>query len=394
VKRKLRFVLIVGLAFAINASLARATEEKEETLGDKLKHIFVRPTPTPKSHKKKKTSAASKSPTAQPSETPPGQSSPETSPSAGLTNESPASSAIPEIKPSVAPAKTPTQYFDAVRPITPHPGSRRSPTMRTFPQTQSTAFPTMTAAVEPPTEIPDERPMPSLPPITTPPPLHTPAPSLTATTTTTPTATVTATPRATTTPTPSPVARKKPTAAISTDEISDSANYSPEVRKVVDLSLELTGRNLTYKYVSADPKNGGMDSSGFIYYVLTQSGVHNVPRDAREQYIWVRKAGTFQAVLAQRDDTFELDGLKPGDLLFWASNYGISKDPDITQTMIYLGRDKSTNQRLMVGASESRSTKGQKKSGVGVFEFKVGHAAPKPNQESGPVFVGYGRIPK
>jgi peptidoglycan DL-endopeptidase CwlO len=385
VKRKLRFVLMIALAVAIDAPLVRATEEKEETLGDKLKHIFVRPTPTPKSHKKKKTSAASKSPTAQPSETPVGQSSPlETSPT--VVEQTAASPTA-----SVAPAKTPTQYFDAVRPITPHPGSRRNPTMRTFPQTQSTAFPTMTAAVEPPTEIPDERPVPSLPPINTP-PLHAAAPSVTPTAT--PTATATATPRSTTTPTPSPVAKRTPTAAFSTDEISDSANYSPEVRKIVDLSLELTGRNLTYKYVSADPKNGGMDSSGFIYYVLTQSGVHNVPRDAREQYIWVRKAGTFQAVLAQRDDTFELDGLKPGDLLFWASNYGISKDPDITQTMIYLGRDKSTNQRLMVGASESRSTKGPKKSGVGVFEFKVGHAAPKPNQETGPVFVGYGRIPK
>ena len=129
-------------------------------------------------------------------------------------------------------------------------------------------------------------------------------------------------------------------------------------------------------------------------YVLTQSGVSGVPRDAREQYIWVRKAGNFQAVLAQRDDTFELDSLQPGDLLFWASNFGISHDPEIMQTMIYLGRDKSTNQRLMVGASETAPSKGQKKSGVGVFEFKVGHAAPKPNQESGPVFVGYGRIPK
>lgn len=78
--------------------------------------------------------------------------------------------------------------------------------------------------------------------------------------------------------------------------------------------------------------------------MLNQSGVSGVPRDAREQYIWVRKAGNFQAVLAQRDDTFELDSLQPGDLLFWASNFGMSHDPEIMQTMIYLGRDKSTNQ--------------------------------------------------
>ena len=197
-------------------------------------------------------------------------------------------------------------------------------------------------------------------------------------------------------PSPSPVAKKtgSPKSTISVPEITDSQSYSPEVKKVIDVGLDLTTQNLSYKYVSADPKKGGMDSSGFIYYVLTQSGVKDVPRDARDQYIWVRKTGNFQAVLAQRDDSFELDELKPGDLLFWASNYGISRDPDIMQTMIYLGREKGTNKRLMVGASENRSHKGPQKSGVGVFEFKVGRStSSKANSEGGPVFVGYGRIP-
>ena len=188
-------------------------------------------------------------------------------------------------------------------------------------------------------------------------------------------------------------AQKSPAAAIAIDEISDSQNYPGAVRKIVDLGLELTGRNLGYKYVSADPRNGGMDSSGFIYYVLTQSGMKDVPRDARGQYIWVPKAGNFQAVLGQGDDTFELNALKPGDLLFWSTNFGMSRDPEISQTMIYIGREKGTNQRLMVGASESRSSKGQKKSGVGVFDFKVGRASAKQIDESTPVFVGYGRIP-
>ena len=180
---------------------------------------------------------------------------------------------------------------------------------------------------------------------------------------------------------------------ISIADISDSQSYSPEVKKVVDLGLDLSAQNLGYKYASADPAKGGMDCSGFIYYVLSKSGIKDVPRDARDQYIWVRKTGNFQAVLAQRDDTFELDSLKPGDLLFWASNYGISRDPDITQTMIYLGRDAERNQRLMIGASEGNTYKGQRRVGVGVFDFKFGRAALKPKQESGPVFVGYGHIP-
>lgn len=136
-----------------------------------------------------------------------------------------------------------------------------------------------------------------------------------------------------------------------------------------------------------------MDCSGFIYYVLSKSGVKNVPRDAREQYFWVRKSGNFQAVLSQRDDTFELDALKPGDLLFWASPYGVSRDPEIAQTMIYLGRDKSTNQRIMIGAAEGRSYKGQSRFGVSVFDFKPTRLNSKSDKEPGPSFVGYGRVP-
>jgi cell wall-associated NlpC family hydrolase len=165
-----------------------------------------------------------------------------------------------------------------------------------------------------------------------------------------------------------------------------------EIRRILDLSLNLTTQNLGYKYGSADPANGGMDCSGFIYYVLSKCGIKDVPRDAREQYIWVRKAGNFQAVLAHRDDTFELDALKPGDLLFWAGTYNINRDPAITHTMIYLGREKGRNQRIMVGASDGRTYRGQQRFGVSIFDFKVGPITPKKEGIS-PVFVGYGRIP-
>jgi cell wall-associated NlpC family hydrolase len=178
-----------------------------------------------------------------------------------------------------------------------------------------------------------------------------------------------------------------------TDQIAESASYPPQVRKIIDFGLYLAARHLPYKYASADPGKGGMDCSGFVHYVLTQSGIADAPRDAREQYAWVRKAGNFKAVLAQRDDTFELDELQPGDLLFWASNFGVSRDPDIIQTMIYIGRDKTTNARLMIGASERGTFNGQTKSGVGVFDFKVGRASPKADKEATTVFVGYGHIP-
>jgi cell wall-associated NlpC family hydrolase len=212
-------------------------------------------------------------------------------------------------------------------------------------------------------------------------------------TTASPVAEETASPTAKSTAAPSGKQTHATIATISSAEISGYETYPPEVRQLLDLGLSLTTQNLGYKYGSADPASGGMDCSGFIYYVLSKFGMKDVPRDAREQYVWVRKAGNFQAVLAQRDDTFELDALKPGDLLFWSGTYAVTRDPAISHTMIYLGREKATNQRVMVGASDGRTYKGQSRFGVSVFDFKVSRLRSKSESEPGAVFVGYAHIP-
>src|SRR5262245_56731927 len=79
--------------------------------------------------------------------------------------------------------------------------------------------------------------------------------------------------------------------SLSPDAIEGYENYPPKVRQILDAGLALTKENLTYTYSSADPSNGGMDCSGFIYYVLKQNGFPDVPRDSSQQYVWVRKAG-------------------------------------------------------------------------------------------------------
>ncbi|HXM33489.1 MAG TPA: NlpC/P60 family protein, partial [Chthoniobacterales bacterium] len=116
------------------------------------------------------------------------------------------------------------------------------------------------------------------------------------------------------TPSPSPKEKKKGApATISASNITGYDAYPDKVRKIIDAALELTTRNLDYKYGSADPANGGMDCSGFVFYVLTQNGVRDVPRDSSQQYVWLRKAGTFKPVNSRHDDTFEIDELVPGD---------------------------------------------------------------------------------
>jgi cell wall-associated NlpC family hydrolase len=187
--------------------------------------------------------------------------------------------------------------------------------------------------------------------------------------------------------------RGAPNVTLSPDQIADYDSYPQKVRQILDAGLALTKQNLGYTYGSADPANGGMDCSGFIYYLLNQNGLKDVPRDSSQQYIWVRKAGNFNAVLSRKEDSFELDALKPGDLLFWRGTYNIDRDPPITHTMIYLGREKRTNKRVMIGSSDGRTYDGKQRWGVSVFDFKM---PPPPNSgdaKISPVFVGYGRIP-
>jgi peptidoglycan DL-endopeptidase CwlO len=202
------------------------------------------------------------------------------------------------------------------------------------------------------------------------------------------------TPSPSPTETPQPTAKKGvPNVTLSPDEITNYENYPARVRQILDAGLALTKQNLGYTYGSADPANGGMDCSGFIYYLLTENAFKDVPRDSSQQYVWVRKAGNFNAVLSRHEDTFELDALKPGDLLFWSGTYNIDRDPPVTHTMIYLGREKRTKKRVMIGSSDGRTYDGKQRFGVSVFDFKL---PPPPNSgdaKISPVFVGYGRIP-
>ena len=225
----------------------------------------------------------------------------------------------------------------------------------------------------------------------------TPEPSETPSPTPEPSETPSSTPSLSPTATAAPEKGKRgaPNATLSPEAISGFENYPSKVQQLLNSALELTTRNLDYKYGSADPGNGGMDCSGFVYFVLKQNGVDGVPRDSSEQYIWLRRAGKFEPVVSQKDDSFEFDNLKPGDLLFWTGTYTIQRDPPITHAMIYLGREKKTGARVMVGASDGRTYQSQQRFGVSVFDFKMPRVD-KGEIEDGkvrPRFVGYGHIP-
>jgi cell wall-associated NlpC family hydrolase len=186
----------------------------------------------------------------------------------------------------------------------------------------------------------------------------------------------------------------RPETSVSTLAVSDLKEYAaqPEVvQRLIDQGLVLTRLNLSYKYGSDDPKNGGMDCSGTIYYLLNQAGVKDAPRDAGEMYKWVWQQSHFEAVVSPNASTFELDRLKPGDLLFWTGTYHVDRDPPVTHVMIYLGTNLQNGRREMLGASEGRPFDGKPRYGVSVFDFKM----PKPDSVSisESRFIGYGPIP-
>src|SRR4030095_7784455 len=70
----------------------------------------------------------------------------------------------------------------------------------------------------------------------------------------------------------SPGKKGWPNVSLSPDAIEGYEKYPPKVRQIIDAGLALTKQDLGYTYGSADPANGGMDCSGFIYYVLQQNG--------------------------------------------------------------------------------------------------------------------------
>ncbi len=194
------------------------------------------------------------------------------------------------------------------------------------------------------------------------------------------------------------------TAAVSTIDPAEVEGFdaNPEpIRKLLTAALDLTRRNLAYTYGSTDPATGGMDCSGTIYYLLRQAGFTDVPRQANEQYDWVRSKSHFYAVLSKKQDNFELREMRPGDLLFWTGTYRVDRDPPVTHTMVYLGKRKKDGHRLMIGASDGRPYDGQRRNGVSVFDFKMpaakngdaADAATTASPDNAPDFSGYGPIP-
>lgn len=175
--------------------------------------------------------------------------------------------------------------------------------------------------------------------------------------------------------------------SISINELPYFHKAPIKVQQLINFSLSLANKKLGYLYGSADPKNGGMDCSGTMYYILTSFGISDIPRSSDLQYQWAVNQGHFNPVQSHDFSSKEFANLQPGDLLFWSGTYAVKRAINVTHVMMYLGKNRE-GKPLMVGASDGRTYQGKKIYGVSVFDFQLPPAQAKSR------FLGYSCIPK
>jgi cell wall-associated NlpC family hydrolase len=147
--------------------------------------------------------------------------------------------------------------------------------------------------------------------------------------------------------------------------------------------------HLPYKFGSSNPKSGGFDCSGAMYYVMRRCG-YKPPRTSAQQYIWIRDNAKIHKV-GKKVESFDdpaFKHLRVGDLLFWSGTYTPidGRKVKISHVGIYLGKE-ADGRRIMACASEGRSYRGKKGDGYGIYDFRL------PRKTSKSTFVGYGSLP-
>jgi peptidoglycan DL-endopeptidase CwlO len=144
---------------------------------------------------------------------------------------------------------------------------------------------------------------------------------------------------------------------------------------------------MPYHIGSADPKLGGMDCSGAMYFVMRRAGLHPA-RSSAGQMDWVRRHGGFHEIPADAVDLKHASfaSLKPGDLLFWSVNE-VTGEKRIHHVAMYLGTAKADGLPLIINSTDGRTYRGRKANGYGVYDFTI------PKKDALSKLVGYGTPP-
>ncbi len=181
-------------------------------------------------------------------------------------------------------------------------------------------------------------------------------------------------------------------ALIAVAQLKEFETLPADRRKLIEGAIAVAKHSpwLPYLFGGSDPKDGGFDCSGAMYFVMHKAGLEP-PRTSAEQYLWLKENARLIEVPAEAValDHLALKKLQPGDLLFWGGTYAPSdgRQVNITHVALYLGHEKSDGRAVMINATDGRSYRGVKANGYGVYDFQL------PRERSKAVFMGYGTPP-
>ncbi len=181
-------------------------------------------------------------------------------------------------------------------------------------------------------------------------------------------------------------------AQITTAQLVDFESLPADRKKLIEGALAVARDSpwLPYRFGGGDPKDGGFDCSGAMYFVMCKAGLEP-PRSSAEQFLWL-KAHDRLIEIPKATTTLEhpsFKNLKPGDLLFWGGTYAPldGRKVNITHVALFLGHEKKDQRAVMINATDGRSYRGIKANGYGVYDFQL------PRVGSLAVFMGYGTPP-
>lgn len=181
-------------------------------------------------------------------------------------------------------------------------------------------------------------------------------------------------------------------ALIGTDKLKEFDSLPDDRKKLIEGAIAVARDSpwLPYFFGGSDPKDGGFDCSGAMYFVMRKAGLEP-PRTSAEQFSWLKENERLVEISADAKtlDHPSLEKLQPGDLLFWGGTYAPTdgRAVNITHVALFLGHEKSDGHAVMINATDGRSYRGTKANGYGVYSFQL------PREGSRAVFMGYGTPP-
>ena len=191
--------------------------------------------------------------------------------------------------------------------------------------------------------------------------------------------------------TPAKISYGRP-ALIETSKLKEFESLPEDRKKLIEGAIAVARDSpwLPYLFSGSDPKDGGFDCSGAMYFVLRKAGLEP-PRSSAEQFLWLKEKDRLVEIPSDATalDHPSLKKLQPGDLLFWGGTYSPAdgRQVNITHVALYLGHEKSDGRAVMINATDGRSYRGTKANGYGVYDFQL------PQEGSKAVFMGYGTPP-